>query len=120
MAVSALMAGDEYAYDPADPVRARMMHMYAVPTVRLGTTADVAVASAVVDQLAVARFDVAHLYWKWSAAALAGLASHESVRLRAARVMAKPVGRHGPLVVCVTATELAAAKPDFSPRSQTV
>ena len=84
------------------------------------TSTDVAVPSAVVDQLALARFDVAHLYWKWSAGAPAGLVSQASVSDLAARVTVKPVGRHGPLVVRVAATVPAAVKPVFSPRNQTV
>ena len=91
-----------------------------MPVFRPVTTADVAVPSVVVDQLALARFDVAHLYWKWSADAPAGFASQESVSDVEPRVRVNPVGRHGPVVVRVAATVLAEVNPDFSPRTQTV
>ena len=91
-----------------------------MPVLSPDTTADVAVPSVVVDQLAVARFEVAHLYWKWSADAPAGFASQESVSDVEPRVTANPVGRHGPVVVRVAATVPAEVKPDFSPRTQTV
>ena len=76
--------------------------------------------SVVVDQVALARLVAAHRYWKLSTDAPAGLASQDSVSEVAPRVMLYPVGRHGPLVVWVTATVPVGVKPVFSPRSHTV
>ena len=91
-----------------------------MPVFKPVTTSEVAVPSEVDDQLALARFEVAHLYWKWSTGAPAGFASQESVIDVEPRVTVKPVGRHGPVVMRVAATVPADVKPDFSPRIQTV
>ena len=57
-------AGDEYTYDPADPVRERTPHLCSVLTSRLDTVADVVVYGTF-DQAPVAKSAVGwHLYSK--------------------------------------------------------
>ena len=115
-----VVTGDEYEYEPAAPVRERTEHVCAVLTARL-----VAVAADVAASIAVQPLDVgfavgSHLYSKCAAAPADGRSSQSSAIDVPAPVALSPVGRHGPDVVCVTATGAAEVKPVFSPRNQTV
>ena len=113
-------SGDEYSYDPWDPNLARTVHVYAVLTVRPDTVAADVVAAMAVQPLFVGLAVGSHLYSKCVATVADGLSSQSSAISVPPAVAEKPVGRHGPLVLCVTAVGAAEVKPDFWARIHTV
>lgn len=126
MPVATGRSGVEYAYDPADPVRALSSHSYWVLTASPVTVAVVTVPSVVVAQLPHDGLGVVvsrHRYWKWSGwLNVVGSASQlKAIAVPPPALAVKPVGRHGPEVdVTSLKGKVPFKNPAFSARNQKV